>query len=402
MTARLPNPGADDGAWGDILNAFLQVGHDAAGHVAMFGNSVALSSQAYTALADDIGKILLVTAGSSDATITLLSATTAGAGALQSITKSDSGTGKVIVTDGSNALAWLSTQRDIVTLRSDGTSWTPVRWNIAPLTQVFSTSGTWTKPPLVTTLNVLAIGAGGAGGSGARRATGSIRSGGGGGAPGNIVRKQFPASAASSTETVTVSAAPAGGAAVSTDTTIGNTPTQGTPTQFGNHVIALGGTPGVGGVSSGSAAGGGSSGINNEGFFPGTGGTAQSASSNFAGSFGPAGGGGPGGGADASNTQRLPREGGIGSWNGDQVTAGAAGTTGNAGGNGSDVTAGNYVQIGGGGGGGYYVTGVAGTNGGNGGNPGGGGGGGGASDNGFASGAGGTGGRGEVRVTHFF
>ena len=31
MTARLPTPGSDDGAWGDVLNAYLAVDHDASG-----------------------------------------------------------------------------------------------------------------------------------------------------------------------------------------------------------------------------------------------------------------------------------------------------------------------------------------------------------------------------------
>jgi len=31
MTARLPNPGSDDGTWGDILNAFLEVSHNSDG-----------------------------------------------------------------------------------------------------------------------------------------------------------------------------------------------------------------------------------------------------------------------------------------------------------------------------------------------------------------------------------
>jgi hypothetical protein len=33
MTARLPTPGADDGAWGDVLNEFLSVGHDEDGNI---------------------------------------------------------------------------------------------------------------------------------------------------------------------------------------------------------------------------------------------------------------------------------------------------------------------------------------------------------------------------------
>ena len=32
MTTRLPTPGGDSGTWGDVLNEFLSVGHDAAGN----------------------------------------------------------------------------------------------------------------------------------------------------------------------------------------------------------------------------------------------------------------------------------------------------------------------------------------------------------------------------------
>src|ERR1035437_3799200 len=32
MTARLPTPGGDSGTWGDVLNEYLGVGHDASGH----------------------------------------------------------------------------------------------------------------------------------------------------------------------------------------------------------------------------------------------------------------------------------------------------------------------------------------------------------------------------------
>lgn len=40
MTARLPNPGSDNGVWGDLLNSFLQVSHNSDGTL----NSVAVSN----------------------------------------------------------------------------------------------------------------------------------------------------------------------------------------------------------------------------------------------------------------------------------------------------------------------------------------------------------------------
>ena len=32
MTARLPTPGSDVGTWGDVLNEYLLIGHDAEGN----------------------------------------------------------------------------------------------------------------------------------------------------------------------------------------------------------------------------------------------------------------------------------------------------------------------------------------------------------------------------------
>lgn len=61
MTARLPTPGSDSGTWGDTLNAFLQVGHDATGN-----NIGAISETSknaiYTLAATDNGKRIVVTA----------------------------------------------------------------------------------------------------------------------------------------------------------------------------------------------------------------------------------------------------------------------------------------------------------------------------------------------------
>jgi hypothetical protein len=61
MTARLPTPGADSGAWGDVLNAFLQVGHDATGR--NIGALVETSKSAiYTLATTDNGTRIVVTA----------------------------------------------------------------------------------------------------------------------------------------------------------------------------------------------------------------------------------------------------------------------------------------------------------------------------------------------------
>lgn len=61
MTARLPTPGSDDGSWGDVLNAFLQIGHDADGK--NIGPLVETSKGAiYTLATTDNGTRIVVTA----------------------------------------------------------------------------------------------------------------------------------------------------------------------------------------------------------------------------------------------------------------------------------------------------------------------------------------------------
>src|ERR1700675_3278102 len=61
MTVRLPTPGADSGAWGNLLNAFLQVGHDSN------GNNIGIIPETtqganYTLVATDSGHRIVATA----------------------------------------------------------------------------------------------------------------------------------------------------------------------------------------------------------------------------------------------------------------------------------------------------------------------------------------------------
>jgi hypothetical protein len=63
MTARLPAPGSDDGAWGDVLNAYFLVGHDASGH--NIGSIVEISkNSSYSLLGTDNGTRIVVTTAS--------------------------------------------------------------------------------------------------------------------------------------------------------------------------------------------------------------------------------------------------------------------------------------------------------------------------------------------------
>jgi hypothetical protein len=76
MTARLPVPGSDNGTWGDVLNEFLQAGHDATGN--NIGKIVEVSkSSGYTLTAAENGKRIICTAA---LTLTVPSVGTLGGG----------------------------------------------------------------------------------------------------------------------------------------------------------------------------------------------------------------------------------------------------------------------------------------------------------------------------------
>jgi uncharacterized protein DUF2793 len=123
------------------------------------------------------------------------------------VRKKDSTANRVTVKDNAgDDIAWLSAQYDEAMFAFWDGAWSPVRWNIAPLTQVFTANGTYTKPPLAKTVNVLAIAGGNGGGSGRRGAAGTARSGGGGGPAGSIVSVTLGAALASANETVAIGA----------------------------------------------------------------------------------------------------------------------------------------------------------------------------------------------------
>lgn len=263
--------------------------------------------------------------------------------------------------------------------------------------QIFTASGTWTKPPWATgtsTVQILAVGAGGGGGAGRRGATGTERGGGGGGGGGGYQNVTVPAAVCGATESVTVGTGGAGAPATTVDSTNGANGSDGGSSFVGANVLVsaqrgLGGAGGVVGVANGGLGGAGD--VNGGG--AGTAGNGQ-AGDPLARILGAAGGGGGGGGINAVNSDS---NGGVGGFGAGGLAPGTAGTApGGAGGVGSSVPATAPIGGCGGGGGAARATGGTGGTGAAGGLFGGGGGGGGASLNGFAAGAGGNGANGLV------
>ncbi len=90
--------------------------------------------------------------------------------------------------------------------------------NVAPQVQVFSASGTWTKPANMVYAVVELVGGGGGGGGAAATAAAQCATGGGGGG-GGYAKKTFPSSALGATVAVTVGT---GGSGTTTNGVDGN------------------------------------------------------------------------------------------------------------------------------------------------------------------------------------
>lgn len=245
--------------------------------------------------------------------------------------------------------------------------------------QIFTATGTWTKPAGVAgtaPVDVFVIGPGGPGGSGRRGAASTARGGGGGGQGGGMTHRRFKASELAATETVTIGAIGTGGPAVLIDGTNGNAGAVGAASWFKGAatLFATAGGPGAGGTTAGGAGGTGGG----VGTYAGGGGGAGNTSTGVDGTAGTVYGGSGGAGGGGINASNVAANGGVG---------------GTPPGGGHGVTPEGYV--GGLGGNGGNAPGGAGTVSAG---YGAGGGGGGASANGSASGAGADGGPGLIIV----
>lgn len=281
--------------------------------------------------------------------------------------------------------------------------------NTVPNVQTFFTPGTatWTKPANARFIRIQMWSGGGGGASGRKGAAGTQRCGGGGGGSGQYYDAFIAASAAGSTETVTIGAGGTGGSSQTSPDTNGINGIQGGDTKFGTLITLPGGAGASGGSATSGNGGGGGVGGNSGAAASATGSSGASGTPGGTGSTcmpNASGSGGAGGGITTADATSAGGTGGrcilLGFTNGSIGTA-----NGGNGGNGSGMSAlptnGTPVGAAGGGGGGSSIT-TNGGNGGNGGNPGGGGGGGGSTVNTFNSGAGGTGGSGAMIVTTYF
>jgi len=283
-------------------------------------------------------------------------------------------------------------------------------------TQLFTSSGVWTKPAGAKQVEIYLVSGAGGGGSGRRGAASTARYGGGGGSSGSATVVKCDASTLGATENIWIGTGGVGGLGITANDTNGNSGASGTSSYFGGTGTAA--TSKVS-TSTGIGAQGGTNAANGSNSVPSAYVFGQSVANNYTSStlnsngFGstsfqylmrPLTSGGWGGGIEATNVARGGQGINLRGANNAQAIATVNVSFVN-GGNGSLITnnaAHLFFAVGGGGGGAGDIAGtIAGYTGGNGG-PGAGGGGGGASTNGANSGAGGRGGDGFCMVITYF
>lgn len=179
-------------------------------------------------------------------------------------------------------------------LKTQGSGANPV-WDTAggglQSMQVFTTSGTWTKPAGITKAKVYVTGGGGGGGGGSP----SYNHGGGGGAGGTAIK--WITSGLGATETVTVGNGGAGGGGNSAGSS-------GQASSFGAHATGNGGVGGRAGQGNPAANGG----------------SASGGDINIYGGYGC-----PAGGGATSNDETSPGNGGASYWGGGAAGANSSG-----------------------------------------------------------------------------
>jgi hypothetical protein len=288
-------------------------------------------------------------------------------------------------------------------LDSNGTSVLGLSSGLATDIQIFTTTGSWTKPTGAKVINIQLLAGGGGGGGGFKNVASTNRSGGAGGGGGGFLSANIPAQLLPETPiSITIGAGGLGGSGSTNNGVTGGAGVLGGATIFGSGAsgeityIATGGAGGGGGSGAVSAVGFGSLNANSGGQGNiGNGAVGQPSAANSNHFMGGAGGGGAGG-INNSNATSTGLNGGRSNLL--NLTGGAS--NGGAGQNNTNAVNGLFA-VGSGGGGGNSSRTVNGTSGGNGGFPSSGGGGGGASEAGNG-GAGGTGGAGMAIITTYF